>query len=145
MGEESMSALADQGKYKTCGHDEATTPKMPGHWVLAKMGKRVLRPGGLQLTHQLLNELRSEPPTMSSNSHQDSGLQQGLHLRGNQQATSLSSATRLPRKLCEVTCWHRRSVALPVQPKRLVSQRRVRVSSMVKRCSQCNRRLRKSA
>lgn len=23
------------------------TEKMPGHWLLARMGKRVLRPGGL--------------------------------------------------------------------------------------------------
>jgi SAM-dependent methyltransferase len=31
--------------------------KMPGHWLLARMGKRVLRPGGLELTHDLLGEL----------------------------------------------------------------------------------------
>jgi ubiquinone/menaquinone biosynthesis C-methylase UbiE len=31
--------------------------KLPGHWVLARMGKRVLRPGGLELTHRLLAEL----------------------------------------------------------------------------------------
>lgn len=31
--------------------------KMPGHWLLARMGKRVLRPGGLELTHQLLDQL----------------------------------------------------------------------------------------
>jgi methyltransferase family protein len=31
--------------------------KMPGHWLLADMGKRVLRPGGLQLTRQLLTDL----------------------------------------------------------------------------------------
>ena len=30
--------------------------KMPGHWVLARMGKRVLRPGGLELTRRLLAE-----------------------------------------------------------------------------------------
>jgi hypothetical protein len=52
-----MPALAEYGNHKTCGHDEGATHKMPGHWVLAKMGKRVLRPGGLQLTHQLLNDL----------------------------------------------------------------------------------------
>ena len=32
--------------------------KMPGHWVLARLGKRVLRPGGLQLTRRLLEALR---------------------------------------------------------------------------------------
>lgn len=30
---------------------------MPGHWVLAQMGKRVLRPGGMELTRQLLQQL----------------------------------------------------------------------------------------
>ena len=28
--------------------------KMPGHWVLARLGKRVLRPGGMQLTRRML-------------------------------------------------------------------------------------------
>src|SRR5262245_31373082 len=31
--------------------------KTPGHWLLARMGKRVLRPGGLQLTRTLLARL----------------------------------------------------------------------------------------
>lgn len=35
--------------------------KMPGHWLLAKMGKRVLRPGGLELTRQLLEALAISP------------------------------------------------------------------------------------
>ena len=29
-----------------------------GHWVLAKMGKRVLRPGGKELTMKLVNGLQ---------------------------------------------------------------------------------------
>ena len=33
---------------------------MPGHWVLARLGKRVLRPGGMQLTRRLLEALRIE-------------------------------------------------------------------------------------
>jgi len=36
-------------------HDNAQ--KMPGHWLLAKMGKRVLRPGGLELTCVMLDQL----------------------------------------------------------------------------------------
>ena len=32
--------------------------KMPGHWALARIGKRVLRPGGLELTRRLLDALR---------------------------------------------------------------------------------------
>lgn len=31
--------------------------KMPGHWLLARLGKRVLRPGGLEMTKALLGEL----------------------------------------------------------------------------------------
>ncbi|MBU6408823.1 MAG: methyltransferase domain-containing protein [Verrucomicrobia bacterium] len=31
--------------------------KMPGHWLLARLGKRVLRPGGLNLTRRLLESL----------------------------------------------------------------------------------------
>lgn len=31
--------------------------KMPGHWVLARMGKRVLRPGGMGLTRRMLDAL----------------------------------------------------------------------------------------
>lgn len=34
------------------------TGKMPGHWVLARLGKRVLRPGGMELTRRLLQALR---------------------------------------------------------------------------------------
>ena len=31
--------------------------RMPGHWLLARMGKRVLRPGGIELTQQMLDAL----------------------------------------------------------------------------------------
>ena len=31
--------------------------KMPGHWVLASLGKKVLRPGGLELTRHMLGSL----------------------------------------------------------------------------------------
>lgn len=32
--------------------------KMPGHWLLARLGKRVLRPGGLAMTRRMLGSLR---------------------------------------------------------------------------------------
>jgi SAM-dependent methyltransferase len=35
--------------------------KMPGHWLLARMGKRVLRPGGLELTRRMLDALALTP------------------------------------------------------------------------------------
>lgn len=31
--------------------------RMPGHWLLARMGKRVLRPGGIELTRRMLDAL----------------------------------------------------------------------------------------
>ena len=34
------------------------TKKMPGHWVLARLGKRVLRPGGMELTRRMLKGLQ---------------------------------------------------------------------------------------
>ena len=37
------------------------TARMPGHWLLARLGKRVLRPGGLGLTEKLLEGLLIGP------------------------------------------------------------------------------------
>lgn len=34
---------------------------MPGHWLLARMGKRVLRPGGIELTAEMLDALAITP------------------------------------------------------------------------------------
>lgn len=34
-----------------------STVKAPGHWVLARLGKKVLRPGGLELTRYMLSAL----------------------------------------------------------------------------------------
>jgi SAM-dependent methyltransferase len=42
-------------------HGEPAVPKMPGHWLLARMGKRVLRPGGLELTRRMLDQLAMGP------------------------------------------------------------------------------------
>lgn len=42
---------------ETHGSSPDNTHKMPGHWLLAKMGKRVLRPGGLELTRVMLDRL----------------------------------------------------------------------------------------
>jgi len=33
------------------------TNKMPGHWLLARLGKRVLRPGGIEMTRTMLKAL----------------------------------------------------------------------------------------
>lgn len=41
--------------------DTLAMEKMPGHWVLARLGKRVLRPGGRMLTRQMLGALAIGP------------------------------------------------------------------------------------
>lgn len=38
--------------------DDKDIDKMPGHWLLARMGKKVLRPGGRELTQKLILELK---------------------------------------------------------------------------------------
>ena len=40
---------------------ELDVSKIPGHWLLARLGKRVLRPGGLGLTRALLDGLAIGP------------------------------------------------------------------------------------
>src|SRR6202521_5431654 len=35
--------------------------KMPGHWLLGRLGKRVLRPGGRQLTNRMIEALNIRP------------------------------------------------------------------------------------
>ena len=37
------------------------TDETPGHWLLTKLGKRVLRPGGMELTQQLVRALDVGP------------------------------------------------------------------------------------
>ncbi len=37
--------------------EKFTVQTAPGHWLLARLGKRVLRPGGLELTNKLLEAL----------------------------------------------------------------------------------------
>lgn len=37
------------------------TDRMPGHWLLARLGKRVLRPGGVELTELMLGALAIGP------------------------------------------------------------------------------------
>src|SRR6185437_7440049 len=38
--------------------EKLETAKMPGHWLLARLGKRVLRPGGLGMTRKMLSALK---------------------------------------------------------------------------------------
>lgn len=40
---------------------ETSADRQPGHWLLASLGKKVLRPGGLELTCDIIEQLRLEP------------------------------------------------------------------------------------
>lgn len=55
-----MTTMTTTARPTSASH-EPPVEKMPGHWLLAKMGKRVLRPGGLELTGKLLGELAITP------------------------------------------------------------------------------------
>ncbi|MDN5973511.1 MULTISPECIES: class I SAM-dependent methyltransferase [Bifidobacterium] len=39
---------------------ERDSAHLPGHWLLARLGKRVLRPGGLELTQHMLDHAKAE-------------------------------------------------------------------------------------
>ena len=41
--------------------DELKAEKMPGHWLLARLGKRVLRPGGRRMTGRMIEALNIQP------------------------------------------------------------------------------------
>src|ERR1700688_697306 len=41
--------------------EELKAEKMPGHWLLARVGKRVLRPGGRHLTNRMIEALNVRP------------------------------------------------------------------------------------
>ena len=41
--------------------EQLKAEKMPGHWLLARLGKRVLRPGGRQLTRRMIEALNIQP------------------------------------------------------------------------------------
>ena len=41
--------------------EDLKAEKMPGHWLLARLGKRVLRPGGRQLTNRMIEALNIRP------------------------------------------------------------------------------------
>src|SRR5947207_2992218 len=41
--------------------EDLKADKMPGHWLLARLGKRVLRPGGRKLTRRMIEALNIGP------------------------------------------------------------------------------------
>lgn len=41
--------------------EELKAERMPGHWLLARLGKRVLRPGGRELTRRMIEALNIQP------------------------------------------------------------------------------------
>src|SRR5690606_1402837 len=52
--DENMRAMDDAVELPGAKLDAS---RMPGHWLLARLGKRVLRPGGLELTRKMLDAL----------------------------------------------------------------------------------------
>ncbi len=58
---ERLAAREVRTKRQLLPGDDLETSKMPGHWLLARLGKRVLRPGGLELTRRLIDHLEIRP------------------------------------------------------------------------------------
>jgi len=55
------SASAPSKEHDTLAVSGPELDKAPGHWLLARMGKRVLRPGGRELTEKLITALKITP------------------------------------------------------------------------------------
>ena len=49
--------MTQQGTVQATPGSSLQYSRMPGHWLLARLGKRVLRPGGIELTRQMLDAL----------------------------------------------------------------------------------------
>ena len=49
-----MTDDRNAGGHSTLPGEVLEASRMPGHWLLARLGKRVLRPGGVEMTRQLL-------------------------------------------------------------------------------------------
>lgn len=54
--------------------------KVPGHWLLARMGKRVLRPSGIELTRRLLADLDVGVRPLTRDEWGEILAQAGLHV-----------------------------------------------------------------
>ena len=75
------------------------TEKMPGHWVLARLGKRVLRPGGMELTRRMLKMINFSTATMLLSSLPAWALRLGLHSSQALLPIRQLNAMKQPRKL----------------------------------------------
>lgn len=56
-----MNATAYRPSMNELPGEAQSAEKMQGHWVLARVGKRVLRPGGIELTRKMLDALAIGP------------------------------------------------------------------------------------
>ncbi|QOV33492.1 class I SAM-dependent methyltransferase [Streptomyces ferrugineus] len=61
MASTDPSALEKERKDIPLPGDGLDATRMPGHWLLARLGKRVLRPGGVELTRWMLDTLALGP------------------------------------------------------------------------------------
>lgn len=58
---EALPQAQNHSHVLTVGARDLAPEKMPGHWLLASLGKRVLRPGGLEMTRRMLEALGVGP------------------------------------------------------------------------------------
>jgi len=81
------------GKSMDLPGSELDVAKMPGHWLLARLGKRVLRPGGLKLTRELLDGLAIGPADEVVEFAPGLGVTARMILQHKPQRYTVSSAT----------------------------------------------------
>ena len=55
------NAMMSDGHTTPIPGEDLKAEKMPGHWLLARLGKRVLRPGGRQMTGRMIEALNIRP------------------------------------------------------------------------------------
>ncbi|MBB2914284.1 SAM-dependent methyltransferase [Streptosporangium becharense] len=88
--------------------------RMPGHWLLARLGKRVLRPGGVELSRWMLDALRVEPADQVVELAPGLGATARLALsRGpagyvgvDRDSAAIATLARLPRPAATQVRWH---------------------------------------
>lgn len=96
--------------------ESAPVAKMPGHWLLARAGKRVLRPGGRALTLRLLTGLRMSDKDSVVEFAPGKGATAARILVRLRQTTRQWSATTLHLGICDPALLQQEPVLYMLQP-----------------------------
>ena len=115
------------------------TEKMPGHWVLARLGKRVLRPGGMELTRRMLKMINVQHGDDVVEFAPGMGITARLTLGQGLLRIQQLNATRRGEG-CQRLPYGERQRCLVGSAAELVSPMNAPRSSMARQCSRCKSR-----